>query len=90
MQLREVLQKFFTEFGVRTELVRLTKCVNETCITVPKGKNLIHFLFRMGWKRKCSFSIFPNLLEDILSGRSKKIWKDWNWMEHIPSCSDLW
>jgi hypothetical protein len=51
---------------------------------------LVHFLFRMVWKKGMLYHHwFLTFLYSVPSGRSKKTKRDWNWMEHISFWSVL-
>jgi len=60
-------------------------CLNVTCSKVRLGKHLSDtFPIQNGMKHCLS-----TLLYNTPLWRSKKIREDWNWMEHISSCSTL-
>jgi len=77
-----------TEFGITPPLVKIIKTyIIETCSKVNIGKHQSEaFQIQNGLKQGvlCRHG-FSTLLQNMASGRCKKIRKDWNSMEHISS-----
>jgi hypothetical protein len=81
---REVLYNILIKFGTHIELVTLIKmCPNETKRKVHLSENLIYILFRIVWNKMFYRSFFCFWI--IPPGGSKKIRRDWNWMDHTSS-----
>jgi hypothetical protein len=82
----DILYNTFTETGVPIKLRLMKMYLNDTSNEVHIGKNVSDFVFPIQNGLKQGDALSPLLFS---SGRSKKIWKVWNCMEHISSWSML-
>jgi hypothetical protein len=89
---REVLYNILLEFAISKKLVRLMKTsLKETYSKVRVGKFLCDkFPIQIGLKQEMLFRhCFSILLQNMLSGKSKKMKWAWNSMGHISYWSML-